>query len=102
MTRNDKSSMSITTASGRFKRWQVILTIILVILVLIASILYIQKSIIYDWLTHSHIPSEDARAAGGKTVLPSLKLPQGFQSKIFFTGLSDPRMITFSSAGILF
>ncbi|HEY4035343.1 MAG TPA: hypothetical protein VGL94_15405, partial [Ktedonobacteraceae bacterium] len=96
------SNTSIRTSSRRFRRWHVMLAIMLTMLVLVAGVLYSQPSILRNWLVHSHILSEDTRAAGGQTAQPTLKLPPGFQSEIFFTGLSGPRFITFSPDGILF
>ncbi|HEY4033688.1 MAG TPA: hypothetical protein VGL94_06990 [Ktedonobacteraceae bacterium] len=102
MTQNDENNTPITTSSRRFKRWQVVLTIVLIILVLIAGALYSQQSLIRNWLTHSHISHEDTSTSGEKTGLTALKLPPGFRAEIFSTGLSGPRFITFSPDGILF
>ncbi|MBO0779916.1 MAG: sorbosone dehydrogenase family protein [Ktedonobacteraceae bacterium] len=72
-----------------------ILLDLLAMLLVIAGLLYSQRTTLYALFTGSHLPSGTAG-----TISP--KLPQGFHSEIFYSGLSAPRMIAFSPQGTLF
>ena len=86
--------------SGRHLPWstksgRIGLTILLVVVILLAGLLYSQRHQIHLLISGSH-------TVGGEEGVADVHLPPGFQASVFYSGLSSPRFITFSPDGTLF
>jgi len=77
------------------KRGRIGLTILLVVVILLAGLLYSQRHQIHLLISGSH-------TVGGEEGVADVHLPPGFQASVFYSGLSSPRFITFSPDGTLF
>lgn len=96
MARSDsRLNVSSSKKGSRRKRWLIALSVVLVVLVLAAGILYSQRALLREWLTNSHY-------VGGTGSVATLHLPPGFSDNVFYSGLSGPRFIAFSPDGTLF
>lgn len=77
------------------KRGRIVVTILLVVVILLAGLLYSQRHQIHLLISGSH-------TVGGEVGVANVHLPPGFHASVFYSGLSSPRFITFSPDGTLF
>lgn len=77
------------------KPWQIGLILLLILLLIVGGVLASKWRTINSLLTGSRYVNVNAATV-------PLTLPPGFQAEEFYTGLSIPRMITFSPDGTLF
>ncbi|GHO43893.1 hypothetical protein [Ktedonospora formicarum] len=75
--------------------WRIALIVILILLLVAGGVLASKWRTVSSLLTGSRYVSVNAATE-------SLTLPPGFHAEPFYTGLSIPRMLTFSPDGTLF
>jgi len=90
-----EKSLPATGKRGGLRPWHIALIVVLILLLIGGGILASKWRTIDSLLTGTHY-------VGGDAATVPLTLPPGFHASAFYSGLSGPRMITFSPDGTLF
>ncbi|HZO72916.1 MAG TPA: PQQ-dependent sugar dehydrogenase [Ktedonobacteraceae bacterium] len=95
MMENSENATVSTHPRRRLKRWHVILLVLFALLVIASGI------ILSQWRTLNALTT-GSNFTGGAAGVAAVRLPSGFHSSVFYSGLASPRLITFSPDGTLF
>ncbi|HLZ63428.1 MAG TPA: PQQ-dependent sugar dehydrogenase [Ktedonosporobacter sp.] len=90
-----EANKTASQTQHRRRNWRAVLFVSLAVLVLAVVVLYSQTALLRRL-------TEVNRQPANLPAVAYLHLPTGFQSNIFYSGLSSPRFITFGPDGTLF
>src|SRR5437660_9795391 len=90
-----ESTAATTQPRRRLKRWHVILFVLFALLIIASGV------ILNQWRTISSLTA-GSKLIGGAAGVAAVRLPSGFHSSVFYSGLASPRFLAFSPDGTLF